>query len=219
MKRLISASILALLIHGLLFLSPLPRHHERVITPPKTPMVTMRLFRAAPPVAEETPVPEPEPEELVSETPELEPARASSLVKRQPSPHAPRPSRPMVRMPDYPAQKPKEKKSDAVKQTGRDKANVAVINEATPLYRTNPPPHYPLSAIRRGYSGTVMLHVLVNKKGEVKEVRIEHSSGYAILDKAAEEAVKSWGFEPGRQGDTPMDMWVNVPVVFNLESL
>ena len=220
MKRLIPACILALLIHGLLFIGPLPYHGDRVMEPPKIRMVTMRLFQAAPPVAEETPAPEPEPDpaEPVEETPELQPARSSSLVKRQPSPRVPRPSRPMASLPQIPPKKPMAKKSDGMKQTGQDKANVATIDEATPLYKTNPPPHYPLSAIRRGYSGTVMLRVLVDKHGRVKAVRIHHSSGYVILDKAALNAVQSWGFEPGRQGDTPIEMWVNVPVVFNLES-
>ncbi|MCF8080788.1 MAG: energy transducer TonB [Desulfobacterales bacterium] len=88
--------------------------------------------------------------------------------------------------------------------------------EARPLYRRNPPPDYPRLARRRGYQGTVVLDVLVDKTGRVKEVKVEESSGHGSLDRAAKQAVKRWRFTPGRRGDDPMDMWVKVPVRFEL---
>ena len=92
----------------------------------------------------------------------------------------------------------------------------SVIREASPLYRVNPPPHYPLSARRRGYQGTVILEVFVGSTGRVIDLRLTQSSGHAALDNAALKAVKRWNFTPGSRDDQPVDMWVRVPVRFQL---
>jgi protein TonB len=47
-------------------------------------------------------------------------------------------------------------------------------------------------------------------------LRIKRSSGYAMLDRSALEAVKTWKFEPGRKMGKPANMWVEVPVKFIL---
>jgi len=85
------------------------------------------------------------------------------------------------------------------------------------MYRENSPPTYPKLARKRGYEGTVVLQVLVNRQGKVEELRIDHTSGHAMLDHAAEVSVKRWLFEPGKQGNKKMDMWVKVPVTFKLD--
>ncbi|NLA74653.1 MAG: energy transducer TonB [Deltaproteobacteria bacterium] len=91
------------------------------------------------------------------------------------------------------------------------------ITEAEPLYRVNPEPPYPKMARRRGYQGTVLLSVLVNKEGRAENIWVFESSGYNILDNAALEAVKEWLFEPGKQGNKPVDVWVEVPVKFEIK--
>jgi protein TonB len=85
-------------------------------------------------------------------------------------------------------------------------------------YLRNPAPRYPLRARRDGVEGTVMLKVLVTAAGVPGSVEIETSSGSVALDRAAEDAVKSWRFVPARRGDAAVDAWVVVPVVFHLES-
>ena len=92
-----------------------------------------------------------------------------------------------------------------------------VVTEAMPLYKVNPQPRYPKMAKKRGYQGTVLLSVLVNKDGTVDDLWLFESCGYKILDNAAIKAVKDWIFEPGRRGDEPVEMWVEVPVVFKLK--
>ena len=91
------------------------------------------------------------------------------------------------------------------------------VHEATPLYRRNPVPEYPLTARKRGYQGTVVLEVLVNRDGKVKELILSTSSGYSVLDQAALTGVKTWLFDPGTRGGEKVDMWVKVPVRFQLE--
>jgi protein TonB len=84
-------------------------------------------------------------------------------------------------------------------------------------YLNNPKPGYPASAKRMGMEGTVMLKVLVSREGGALKIEIARSSGYDILDKAASEAVRGWRFVPARQGDTPIEEWVQVPVAFRLK--
>lgn len=108
---------------------------------------------------------------------------------------------------------------DTGPRAGEDTASVSTPEEiirARPHYRENPRPEYPRLARRRGYEGTVLLEVLVNGAGKVEDLRLLTSSGYAVLDRSAMKAVRGWAFEPGRVGDRTVDMWVRVPVRFEL---
>jgi protein TonB len=91
------------------------------------------------------------------------------------------------------------------------------VRQAIPIYRSNPPPEYPATARRRGYEGTVIVEVLVNRQGRVQDLRLFQSSGYAVLDRAATAAIKNWLFEPGKAGDEKIEMWVKVPLRFELK--
>jgi len=53
--------------------------------------------------------------------------------------------------------------------------------------------------------------------GHVTSVAVARSAGHADLDQAAAEAVRQWRFEPGRRGDEPVGIWVQVPVEFRLK--
>jgi protein TonB len=100
---------------------------------------------------------------------------------------------------------------------GGQGAKPALVSEATPLYRRNPVPEYPLAARKRGFQGTVVLEVHVDRQGRVADLRLSASSGYSVLDQAAMASVKTWLFDPGTRGGEKADMWVKVPVRFKLE--
>jgi len=91
------------------------------------------------------------------------------------------------------------------------------LEEARPAYLLNPHPSYPMIARKRGYQGKVILDVLVDENGRAREVIINESSGYVILDRAAATAVADWKFEPAKRGLIAVPMRVKVPVVFRLE--
>ena len=93
----------------------------------------------------------------------------------------------------------------------------SVLEAALPEYSKNPPISYPKRARRKGYEGTVVLEVLVNRNGKVDDLRILASSGYEILDRSAVKSVKTWSFRPAKKGNGTVDMWVQVPVRFKLE--
>ena len=78
-------------------------------------------------------------------------------------------------------------------------------------------PRYPPAARRQGAQGTTVLRVFVAVDGRVAEVSVERTAGHVELDEAAAEAVRRWRFEPARSGDTPVAMWVLLPVEFRLK--
>jgi protein TonB len=72
-------------------------------------------------------------------------------------------------------------------------------------------------ARRRGFEGIVILEVLVGSNGSVLDLRIASPSGHPILDKAAVRSVKNWVFDPGMKGKEIVEMWVKVPIRFELK--
>ncbi|HRQ48425.1 MAG TPA: energy transducer TonB [Rhodocyclaceae bacterium] len=84
-------------------------------------------------------------------------------------------------------------------------------------YLRNPAPAYPSASRRRGEEGKVVLRVQVTADGRPDRVEIVQASGHPRLDRAALEAVQRWRFEPAREGNTAVDSWIRVPIVFRLE--
>lgn len=82
----------------------------------------------------------------------------------------------------------------------------------------NPKPPYPLAARRHGAQGRVLLSVQVGADGASHEVLLKHSSGHALLDDSALQTVRRWRFVPAQRGATPVESWVDVPILFRLES-
>lgn len=85
-----------------------------------------------------------------------------------------------------------------------------------PIDGACPPPIFPKIAQLRGWSGTVHLSIDVSASGSVTGVRIDSSSGHAILDEAAKEAVRSWRFRPAIRGGFPASVTVRKPIEFSL---
>ncbi len=106
--------------------------------------------------------------------------------------------------------------SKFVEPGGASLSPLETIHEAKPTYRSNPSPKYPRIARIRGFQGNVLLDVLVNADGTVDDIKIFKSSGHPVLDRSAESTVKQWLFEPGRIGKRKVDMWVRVPIRFEL---
>jgi protein TonB len=87
-----------------------------------------------------------------------------------------------------------------------------------PGYLRNPPPKYPLEARRNGWEGSTLLRVRVSDRGVPESVEVITSSGYAVLDEAARDAVKRWRFNPARLVGQAVSATVEVPVTFSLRS-
>jgi TonB family protein len=89
---------------------------------------------------------------------------------------------------------------------------------AYPLYRENAPPSYPEIARVHGYEGIVLVSAEILPDGRVGNMKIRKSSGYAILDQSAIEAVKPWKFEPAKKSGNPFTVWVELPIKFILHN-
>ena len=94
----------------------------------------------------------------------------------------------------------------------------AVGNEpcvAGPLLRQ--PPDYPREALANGITGTVILRLLTNRCGEVRDVVIERSSNDRSLDRAAVAAAWRWRVQVPPAPDPRKHFhWMRAPVDFNL---
>lgn len=85
-------------------------------------------------------------------------------------------------------------------------------------YLNNPAPTYPRLSRRHREQGVVMLRVYVLASGTPDRVELKTSSGFALLDEAALEAVRRWKFVPAQAGGKAMAAWVNVPIEFSLNT-
>lgn len=99
-----------------------------------------------------------------------------------------------------------------------DAAARAEVRTAPLPKRENVAPPYPSLARQRGYEGLVILAVEVLASGVIGNIMLKKTSGYAILDRTALEAVRSWRFDPGKVGTNSVDMTVDVPIRYVLKS-
>jgi periplasmic protein TonB len=79
-------------------------------------------------------------------------------------------------------------------------------------------PEYPVSEIRQGHEGTVLLALQILPNGRVGAVRIEQSSGFLKLDDAAAKEARKWRMKPGTSDGAAMAMWKKVPIKFQLKN-
>jgi TonB family protein len=80
-------------------------------------------------------------------------------------------------------------------------------------------PKYPQLARMSGVTGTVLVQVLVDKSGKVRDVRIYKDSGTnAGLEEAAIEAAKASEFTPAISNNQPIAVWAIYPYNFTLKS-
>jgi protein TonB len=75
---------------------------------------------------------------------------------------------------------------------------------------------YPEVARLAGVQGTVLLHLQIDEKGIVKNVRVINSVGLEDMDQAAINAVRAVKWKPARQRDLPIMVWYSVPIRFAL---
>lgn len=88
--------------------------------------------------------------------------------------------------------------------------------KATPRIEYNSTPVYPDVARERRWEGTVRVRARVTASGDVESVSLERSSGHAMLDRSALEAVRQWRFIPATRNGVPVASEASVQVPFHL---
>lgn len=94
---------------------------------------------------------------------------------------------------------------------------IAMAPGNTPIPIESPAPRYPVQALRRGESGTVVLRAHVGADGVPYAVDLVQGSGSRTLDRAASEAVRRWRFRPAQRDGQPVPAQVQIPIVFNAD--
>ncbi|TCV96333.1 TonB family protein [Luteibacter rhizovicinus] len=91
-------------------------------------------------------------------------------------------------------------------------SKVADVPALVPVYM--PSPRYPMSALRAQREGQVVLSVTVTPSGDVTHVAVGRSSGDIELDRAAEQAVRTWRF--AQVESRPASYTAELPIRFEL---
>lgn len=82
-------------------------------------------------------------------------------------------------------------------------------------YRRSLTRRYPPNLRNAGIGGSVLLWVFIDERGAVQRTEVKETSGYAQLDRAAEELMREVArFTPALNRDQPVAVWVQVPVAF-----
>ena len=182
---------------------------------PQVKVLEVVLVQSAPPpVAPTEPMQAPTPSQRVARAPvPPQPQRTTDMPPVLALPESRNQAEPVFTVPV-----PKPAETRPAQKT--EVASIAVTPPSfSAAYLRNPPPSYPLAARRAGEQGTVTLRVLITRDGLPARIELEKTSGSSRLDAAAQEAVRTWRFEPARRGAEPVESWHLVPIVFRLEGV
>jgi protein TonB len=128
----------------------------------------------------------------------------------------PRPAPPPPVQQAPPAQTPTDRPlADASAQADGTAQPTAPGGVPVPISR--PSPRYPAEAVRNNETGTVVLRITVDERGEPVKVEIASSSRSRSLDRAAAQAARRWTFRPAQQNGRAVSGTIEVPISFTLE--
>lgn len=87
------------------------------------------------------------------------------------------------------------------------------VSAPIPIYK--PEPAYSEEARKAKFQGTVVLWIVVDAQGNVRDLRVVKPLGLG-LDEKALEAVRTWKFKPAMRNGGPVAVHVSVEVTFRL---
>ncbi|MGO4379633.1 energy transducer TonB [Pseudoduganella sp. RAF19] len=76
---------------------------------------------------------------------------------------------------------------------------------------------YPKASLMNEEQGTVSMSFLVSPGGDVKDSKVDKSSGFKNLDKAAIKAISACKFKPGTKDGAPAETWTKVDYAWKLD--
>jgi len=77
-------------------------------------------------------------------------------------------------------------------------------------------PVYPYEARRKEINGRVILRFIVDREGNVRNVKVVRAQPAGLFDENAKKAVQKWRFKPGYFSGEPVNTRVTVPIKFDL---
>lgn len=100
-----------------------------------------------------------------------------------------------------------------VEQVRHEPVHVAAVIDAASCAK----PAYPAGALRNGDEGTVTLAFLVGKDGHVASAKVERTSGYRDLDRAALQGLSMCAFKPGTIDGVAQESWARMQYAWRLD--
>ena len=76
---------------------------------------------------------------------------------------------------------------------------------------------YPKASLMNEEQGTVSMSFLVSPDGSVVESKLEKTSGFKSLDKAAIKSISACKFKPGTKDGVPAQTWTKVDYAWKLD--
>jgi len=76
---------------------------------------------------------------------------------------------------------------------------------------------YPKASLMNEEQGTVSMSFLVNPDGSVADSKLEKTSGFKNLDKAAMKTIAACKFKPGTKDGAPAQTWTKVEYAWKLD--
>jgi protein TonB len=171
--------------------------------PPTPPEPPPKPEPVPPPKPEPDPVPLPEP----APKPLEQPPPPTPKPKPQPTPE---------KKSSSPATKPAAASASRAGAAPGTAGGSGDGKDSRPSYLEKPAPKYPAESVAAREHGKVELSVEISATGRPESVKLEKSSGYERLDRAAIEAVRRWRFNPAIRNGQPVPTRVNIPVLFKL---
>lgn len=160
-------------------------------------------------------------------TPKQE-AKPKTKVKPEPKPKTPDPSS------TPPADASQAKVAETAKTAESQMPNAAVapatsqgtagtpiqtdIGKLEVVYQPDADPYYPSFSKRAGEQGEVVVRLIIDETGIVKEVALLRSSGFPRLDRAASEIGSRYRFKPYSVNGNPARISTNLLIKFNLKN-
>jgi periplasmic protein TonB len=76
---------------------------------------------------------------------------------------------------------------------------------------------YPKASLMNEEQGTVSMSFLIKADGTVAESKVDKSSGFKNLDKAAIKSLSACKFKPGTKDGAPAETWTKVDYAWKLD--
>jgi protein TonB len=212
--------VLVLALHGMFFVS-LDRGLDVRNDPSENEVRVMANLVAPPtppaPPASTPPMPQPKQE-----------AKPKIQAKPEPKAKTPDPSIPP------PIDASQAKAAEAAKAAESQMPNAAVapassqgtagtpiqtdIGKLVVVYQPDADPYYPSFSKRAGEQGEVVVRLIIDETGVVEEAVLLRSSGFARLDRAAEQIGRRYRFKPYTVNGNPARISTNLLIKFNLKN-
>jgi protein TonB len=76
---------------------------------------------------------------------------------------------------------------------------------------------YPKASLMNEEQGTTSMSFLVNADGSVADSKVDKSSGFKNLDKAAVKGISACKFKPGSKDGAPAQTWTKIDYAWKLD--